>query len=156
MALLPSFLRNHKKDTRTVGGSSQSIFLIVFTIAALVGIEARLAFLQIVGGRKLPTNAPKLTGCGWLANIQKEVIFLTAMASYSPVPAIPVLFTFGRWPIPSPHGQLSLVFPSSPSFSPSPVPNTQSPLMVSVKNNLFSLTALKCYYSEYLHGNVGQ
>ncbi|MBD2504966.1 penicillin-binding protein 2 [Anabaena azotica] len=57
MALLPSFLRNHKKDTRTVGRSYQSIFFILFTLATLAGIEARLAFLQIFEGHDFHQRA---------------------------------------------------------------------------------------------------
>ncbi|BCL34185.1 penicillin-binding protein 2 [Nostoc sp. MS1] len=57
MALLPSFLPNHKKDTRTVGRGSQSIFLIGFTFLALAGIEARLAYLQIVDGHDFHQRA---------------------------------------------------------------------------------------------------
>jgi penicillin-binding protein 2 len=57
MALLPSFLRNHKKDTRTVGRGYQSIFLIVFTLVTLAGIEARLAFLQIFEGHDFHQRA---------------------------------------------------------------------------------------------------
>lgn len=57
MALLPSFLPNRNKDTRTVGRSYQSIFLIAFTIVALAGIEARLAFLQIVEGHDFHQRA---------------------------------------------------------------------------------------------------
>ncbi|MHC5670909.1 penicillin-binding protein 2 [Nostoc sp.] len=46
-----------KKDTRTVGRGFQSIFLIVFTLLMTVGIEARLAYLQIVEGPKLRQRA---------------------------------------------------------------------------------------------------
>ncbi|MHC5615149.1 MAG: penicillin-binding protein 2 [Nostoc sp.] len=46
-----------KKDTRTVGRGFQSIFLIVFTLLMTVGIEARLAYLQIVEGPKLRRRA---------------------------------------------------------------------------------------------------
>ncbi|BAY38378.1 peptidoglycan glycosyltransferase [Nostoc sp. NIES-2111] len=57
MALLPSFLPNHKKDTRTVGRGSQSVFLVIFTLLALAGIEARLAYLQIVDGHDFHQRA---------------------------------------------------------------------------------------------------
>ncbi|MBN3870978.1 MAG: penicillin-binding protein 2 [Nostoc sp.] len=53
--MFPSF--GNKKDTRTVGHGSQSIFLIVFTLLMTVGIEARLAYLQIVEGPKLRQRA---------------------------------------------------------------------------------------------------
>jgi cell division protein FtsI/penicillin-binding protein 2 len=51
MSLFPSI--GSKKDTRTVGRGFQSIFLIVFTLLMTSGIEARLAYLQIVEGTKL-------------------------------------------------------------------------------------------------------
>ncbi|MBD2456819.1 penicillin-binding protein 2 [Nostoc sp. FACHB-87] len=57
MALFPSPLSNSKKDTRTVGRGIQSIFLIGFTLLTLVGIEARLAYLQIVEGSQLRKRA---------------------------------------------------------------------------------------------------
>ncbi|MBD2595485.1 penicillin-binding protein 2 [Nostoc spongiaeforme FACHB-130] len=57
MALFSSPLSNSKKDTRTVGRGIQSIFLIGFTLLTLVGIEARLAYLQIVEGSQLRKRA---------------------------------------------------------------------------------------------------
>ncbi|MEJ1929352.1 penicillin-binding protein 2, partial [Nostoc sp. NIES-2111] len=51
------FLPNHKKDTRTVGRGSQSVFLVIFTLLALAGIEARLAYLQIVDGHDFHQRA---------------------------------------------------------------------------------------------------
>ncbi len=55
MSLFPSI--GSKKDTRTVGRGFQSIFLIVFTLLMTAGIEARLAYLQIVEGPKLRERA---------------------------------------------------------------------------------------------------
>lgn len=55
MSLFPSI--GSKKDTRTVGRGFQSIFLIVFTLLMTPGIEARLAYLQIVEGPKLRERA---------------------------------------------------------------------------------------------------
>ncbi|MBD2497720.1 penicillin-binding protein 2 [Nostoc sp. FACHB-280] len=57
MALFSSPLSNGRKDTRTVGRGIQSIFLIGFTLLTLVGIEARLAYLQIVEGSQLRKRA---------------------------------------------------------------------------------------------------
>ncbi|AFY43832.1 penicillin-binding protein 2 [Nostoc sp. PCC 7107] len=57
MALFPSSLPNSRKDTRTVGRGIQSIFLIGFTLLTLAGIEARLAYLQIVEGSQLRKRA---------------------------------------------------------------------------------------------------
>ncbi|OUL19986.1 penicillin-binding protein 2 [Nostoc sp. RF31YmG] len=57
MALLPSALPGSKKDTRTVGRGFQSIFLIGFTLLMTAGIDARLAYLQIVEGPKLRQRA---------------------------------------------------------------------------------------------------
>ncbi|WP_315791583.1 penicillin-binding protein 2 [Fischerella sp. JS2] len=57
MSLLQSSRIGAKKDTRTVGRSYQSIFLIVFTLVAAAGIEARLAFLQIKEGAKFRERA---------------------------------------------------------------------------------------------------
>jgi penicillin-binding protein 2 len=56
MAILPS-LNASKKDTRTVGRGFQSIFLILFTLLMMIGIDARLAYLQIVKGPKLRARA---------------------------------------------------------------------------------------------------
>jgi penicillin-binding protein 2 len=56
MAIL-SPLNSKKKDTRTVGRGFQSIFLIFFTLIMLAGIDARLAYLQIVEGPKLRQRA---------------------------------------------------------------------------------------------------
>jgi penicillin-binding protein 2 len=46
-----------KKDIRTVGGSYQSVFFIVFTLLMMVGINARLAYLQILEGHKFKERA---------------------------------------------------------------------------------------------------
>ncbi|HLO88836.1 MAG TPA: penicillin-binding protein 2 [Nostocaceae cyanobacterium] len=56
MAILSPFNSN-KKDTRTVGRGFQSIFLILFTLTMLAGIDARLAYLQLVEGPKLRQRA---------------------------------------------------------------------------------------------------
>ncbi|MBD6619811.1 penicillin-binding protein 2 [Komarekiella sp. 'clone 1'] len=55
MSLFPSL--GNKKDTRTVGRGFQPIFLIIFTLLMIGGIEARLAYLQIVEGPKLRQRA---------------------------------------------------------------------------------------------------
>ncbi len=52
---LPNYLV--KKDTRTVGRNHQSAFLIVFTLVMVVGIVARLAYLQILEGSKFKARA---------------------------------------------------------------------------------------------------
>ncbi len=57
MTILPTSLLSSKKDTRTVGRGFQSIFLIVFTFLMTAGIDARLAYLQIVEGPKLRERA---------------------------------------------------------------------------------------------------
>ncbi len=57
MAIFPSSLSGAKKDIRTVGRGVQSIFLIVFTLVMTIGIDARLAYLQIVDGPKLRQRA---------------------------------------------------------------------------------------------------
>ncbi|BAZ32770.1 peptidoglycan glycosyltransferase [Cylindrospermum sp. NIES-4074] len=57
MAILPTSLRSSNKDTRTVGRGFQSIFLIVFTFLMMAGIDARLAYLQIMEGPKLRERA---------------------------------------------------------------------------------------------------
>ncbi|MDZ8050472.1 MAG: penicillin-binding protein 2 [Aulosira sp. ZfuVER01] len=57
MDLLPSALPGSKRDTRTVGRGFQSIFLIGFTLLMTAGIDARLAYLQIVEGPKLRHRA---------------------------------------------------------------------------------------------------
>ncbi|MBH8576828.1 penicillin-binding protein 2 [Nostocaceae cyanobacterium CENA369] len=46
-----------KKNTRTVGKSSQSVFFIVFTLLMTTGISVRLVYLQIVEGPKLRLRA---------------------------------------------------------------------------------------------------
>jgi penicillin-binding protein 2 len=46
-----------KKDIRTVGCSYQSVFFIVFTLLMMVGINARLAYLQILEGHKFKERA---------------------------------------------------------------------------------------------------
>jgi penicillin-binding protein 2 len=46
-----------KKDIRTVGRSYQSVFFIVFTLLMMVGINARLAYLQIIEGHKFKERA---------------------------------------------------------------------------------------------------
>jgi penicillin-binding protein 2 len=50
MALLQSSPLSIKKNTRTVGRSFQTIFLITFTLLMLTGISVRLAYLQIIEG----------------------------------------------------------------------------------------------------------
>ncbi|MBE9005372.1 penicillin-binding protein 2 [Fortiea sp. LEGE XX443] len=50
MAVLHPSPLGGKKNTRTVGRNSQSIFLIIFTLLMTSGIAARLAYLQIVEG----------------------------------------------------------------------------------------------------------
>jgi penicillin-binding protein 2 len=57
MAILPKSLPSSKKDIRTVGRGVQSVFLIVFTLVMTAGIDARLAYLQIVEGPKLRQRA---------------------------------------------------------------------------------------------------
>ncbi len=57
MSFLQSSLLGNKKDTRTVGRSSQSIFLIIFTLLMTTGIAARLAYLEIVQGPQLRKRA---------------------------------------------------------------------------------------------------
>ncbi|MEA5575183.1 penicillin-binding protein 2 [Anabaena sp. UHCC 0451] len=56
MAILPLPLSS-QKNTRTVGRSSQSLFLIVFTLLMTSGIGARLVYLQILEGPKLRQRA---------------------------------------------------------------------------------------------------
>lgn len=57
MALLDNNQLGKKKEGRTVGRGAQSIALIIFTIAASVGIEARLAYLQVLQGHSFSTQA---------------------------------------------------------------------------------------------------
>jgi penicillin-binding protein 2 len=57
MALLPSLPIASKKDTRTVGRGSQSLFLIVFTLSMTAAIGVRLGYLQIIEGAKLRQRA---------------------------------------------------------------------------------------------------
>ncbi|MFN6566383.1 penicillin-binding protein 2 [Dendronalium sp. ChiSLP03b] len=57
MALLHPSPLSEKKNTRTVGQSSQSVFLILFTLLMTTGIGIRLAYLQIIEGPKLRQRA---------------------------------------------------------------------------------------------------
>lgn len=57
MALIDQNQLGKKKEGRTVGRGAQSIALIIFTLAASVGIEARLAFLQVVQGHSFSDQA---------------------------------------------------------------------------------------------------
>lgn len=57
MALLQSSRLDRKKDSRTVGRGFQSIFLIIFTFALTSVISARLAYLQIIEGKKFSERA---------------------------------------------------------------------------------------------------
>ncbi|RCJ20753.1 penicillin-binding protein 2 [Nostoc minutum NIES-26] len=57
MVLLHPSPLSEKKNTRTVGQSSQSIFLILFTLLMTTGIGIRLAYLQIIEGPKLRQRA---------------------------------------------------------------------------------------------------
>lgn len=57
MALLENNQLGKKKEGRTVGRGAQSIALIIFTIAASFGIEARLAYLQVYRGHSFSTQA---------------------------------------------------------------------------------------------------
>jgi penicillin-binding protein 2 len=57
MSILQSFNIGRKKDTRTVGRSSQSLFFILFTLVMMTGVAARLAYLEIVQGPQLRKRA---------------------------------------------------------------------------------------------------
>lgn len=57
MALLENNQLGKKKEGRTVGRGAQSIALIIFTLAASVGIEARLAYLQVIQGHSFSDRA---------------------------------------------------------------------------------------------------
>ncbi|MBW4616776.1 MAG: penicillin-binding protein 2 [Desmonostoc vinosum HA7617-LM4] len=57
MPLSPSSLLGSRKDTRTVGRGLQPVFLIMFTLLMVGGIEARLTYLQIIEGPKLRARA---------------------------------------------------------------------------------------------------
>ena len=57
MTLLQSFYLGGKKDVRTVGRSSQSIFFILFTLLIMGGIASRLAYLQLVEGSQYRQRA---------------------------------------------------------------------------------------------------
>ncbi|NWF58813.1 MAG: penicillin-binding protein 2 [Fischerella sp.] len=57
MSLSQSSRMGAKKSTRTVGRGYQSIFLILFTLVMSAGIEARLAYLQILEGAKFRQRA---------------------------------------------------------------------------------------------------
>lgn len=56
MALLDSGF-GKKKETRTVGNGLQSLFLIIFTLASITAMGARLAHLQVVEGKKYSERA---------------------------------------------------------------------------------------------------
>ncbi len=57
MALMDQNQLGKKKEGRTVGRGVQSIALIIFTLAASVGIEARLAYLQVLQGHSFSDQA---------------------------------------------------------------------------------------------------
>jgi len=57
MSILESFNFGGKKDIRTVGRSSQSLFFIVFTLIMMTGVAARLGYLEIVQGPQLRKRA---------------------------------------------------------------------------------------------------
>ncbi|BAY46746.1 peptidoglycan glycosyltransferase [Scytonema sp. HK-05] len=57
MATLKPPQLGKKKDIRTVGCSYQCVFFIVFTLLMMVGINARLAYLQILEGHKFKERA---------------------------------------------------------------------------------------------------
>jgi penicillin-binding protein 2 len=57
MSILQSFQLGGKKDTRTVGRSSQSIFFIIFTLVMLTGVAARLGYLEVIQGPQLRKRA---------------------------------------------------------------------------------------------------
>jgi penicillin-binding protein 2 len=56
MALLQSKL-GQKKNTRSLRQGRQSLFLIILTLLVTTGIEARLAFLQIMQGDRFKERA---------------------------------------------------------------------------------------------------
>lgn len=56
MALLNSQF-GKKKETRTVGNGVQSLFLILLTLASITAMSVRLAYLQVVEGKKYSERA---------------------------------------------------------------------------------------------------
>ncbi|AFZ04500.1 penicillin-binding protein 2 [Calothrix sp. PCC 6303] len=56
MALLESPLSKNK-ETRSVGRGNQALFFILFTLAAFIAIEVRLAYLQVIDGSKYRSKA---------------------------------------------------------------------------------------------------
>lgn len=57
MAIFKSSQFSRSRDVRTVGQSCQAVFFIVFTVLMIVGINARLVYLQIIEGHKLRQRA---------------------------------------------------------------------------------------------------
>ncbi|BAZ52409.1 peptidoglycan glycosyltransferase [Nostoc sp. NIES-4103] len=156
MALLQPTPISVKKDTRTVGRSFQSLFLIIFTLSMTTGIAIRLAYLQIVEGPKLRQRAeanririiPKQPERG---NIFDRKGKLLASTRYSrSVYLWPMAHTKRSWSIVAPRLEKILGIPQEEIEKKLEEAGANSSSLIRIARDLneAQITALKEYENE--------
>ncbi|MBH8561223.1 penicillin-binding protein 2 [Nostoc sp. CENA67] len=145
-----------KKETRTVGRSFQSLFLIIFTLSMTTGIAIRLAYLQIVEGPKLRQRAeanririiPKQPERG---NIFDNKGKLLASTRYSrSVYLWPMAHTKRSWSIVAPRLEKILGIPQEEIEKKLEEAGANSSSLIRIARDLneAQITALKEYENE--------
>ncbi|MBU7585623.1 MAG: penicillin-binding protein 2 [Nostoc sp. TH1S01] len=156
MALFTSPLSNSRKETRTVGRGIQSIFLIGFTLLALAGIEARLAYLQIVEGSQLRKRAESNRVRTILKQPERGNIFdrngkLLATTRYPhSVYLWPMAHTKPSWSVVGPRLSKILGIPQEEMEHKLDVAGANSASLIRIARDVSvaQITALKEYESE--------
>jgi len=154
MPLLP--LLGNKKDTRTVGRGFQPIFLIIFTLLMTTGIQARLAYLQIVEGPKLRQRAEANRIRLILKQPERGNIFdrngkLLATTRYpSSVYLWPMAHTKPSWSVVGPRLEKILNMPQEEMEKKLEQAGANSSSLIRIARDLneAQITALKEYKSE--------